>query len=74
MKDGRGCFTWASGNNYKGEFKNDKRHGKGMMVWSDGSCYKGDWFEGIQHGWGAMTFTDGKESKIGRFDKNKFVE
>jgi hypothetical protein len=45
-----------------------------MMVWSDGSCYKGDWYEGIQHGWGAMTFTDGKDSKIGRFDKNKFVE
>ena len=38
-KDGRGVFTWASGNEYKGSYINDEREGYGEMYWTDGSCY-----------------------------------
>jgi hypothetical protein len=40
-------FQWASGNNYKGEYKDDERDGFGEMQWTDGSVYIGDWSRGI---------------------------
>ena len=43
-------FTWASGNTYKGEYKEDERDGYGEMSWTDGSIYQGEWSRGIQHG------------------------
>jgi len=46
LKDGYGEYKWASGNIYKGMYKNDKRHGYGEMYWIDGSFYKGEWLNG----------------------------
>jgi hypothetical protein len=40
-------FTWASGNIYKGEYKEDERDGYGEMRWTDGSIYQGEWNRGI---------------------------
>lgn len=42
-----GTFTWESGNQYRGVYKDDERHGYGEMYWTDGSCYKGEWENGI---------------------------
>jgi hypothetical protein len=46
-KSGIGTFTWESGNQYRGCYKEDERHGYGEMYWTDGSCYKGEWENGI---------------------------
>ena len=52
-KDGYGEFQWASGNSYKGYFKDDERHGRGKMIWTEGAnsmsetVYEGDWERGI---------------------------
>lgn len=35
-KDGKGIFTWASGNVYKGEFREEKMCGKGEMTYTTG--------------------------------------
>lgn len=71
-KHGYGVFKWASGNVYKGNYKEDQRHGYGEMYWTDGSVYKGEWIRGIQHGYGEMIFPDGTK-KVGMFDHNTFV-
>lgn len=47
MKNGKGVFTWASGNIYKGEYSEDERNGNGQMLWTDGSMYEGEWRRGI---------------------------
>lgn len=70
-KDGRGVFTWASGNIYKGEYIEDERCGNGQMLWTDGSMYEGEWDCGIQHGLGRMIFPDGT-TKEGYFENNVF--
>ena len=41
MKNGKGTYSWASGNIYKGDYFNDERHGNGQMIWTDGSMYDG---------------------------------
>ena len=70
-KLGYGVFQWASGNVYKGEYKNDERDGYGEMYWTDGSCYQGEWVGGIQHGYGKMIFPDGSK-KEGYFENNVY--
>jgi len=47
LKQGKGTFTWSSGNVYKGEFFSDERHGYGEMFWIEGSKYLGEWLKGI---------------------------
>ncbi len=46
-KNGRGKFTWPSGNIYDGDYKDDERHGFGSMTWIDGSEYRGQWVHGV---------------------------
>ena len=38
---GEGCFEWADGRFFKGEFKNGVMHGQGIYVWQDGRSYEG---------------------------------
>ncbi len=64
-------FTWASGNIYKGEYKEDERDGYGEMKWTDGSVYQGEWNRGIQHGYGKMIFPNGV-IKEGYFEFNVY--
>ena len=48
-KHGYGVFKWASGNVYKGNYKEDQRHGYGEMYWTDGSVYKGEWIRVVSN-------------------------
>lgn len=64
-------FIWASGNTYKGEYKEDERDGYGEMKWTDGSLYQGEWTRGIQHGYGKMIFPNGIV-KEGTFEYNVY--
>lgn len=73
MKHGKGVFTWASGNIYKGEYFEDERHGNGQMLWTDGSIYEGEWVKGIQHGMGRIVFPDGT-FKEGIFENNVYKQ
>ena len=45
--------TYASGNFYNGEWKNNRPHGTGQMVWhTRGETYAGSWADGAPHGHG----------------------
>ena len=46
-RHGRGTYTWASGNRYEGEWRDNKPHGHGTFTWAaDGSRYEGEWRHG----------------------------
>jgi hypothetical protein len=50
IKHGWGKFTWANGEMYEGEFRNDIRHGPGTYKHPSGKMGKFMWIEGqIDH-------------------------
>ena len=39
-------MTWANGDKYVGEFRDDLRNGQGTMTWANGDKYVGNWENG----------------------------
>lgn len=46
MREGQGTQQFQTGENYKGEWVQDKMHGIGSIVYPNGDCYEGQWDEG----------------------------
>uniref|UniRef100_A0A3P8Z0W5 MORN repeat-containing protein 4 n=1 Tax=Esox lucius TaxID=8010 RepID=A0A3P8Z0W5_ESOLU len=55
----RGSFTYTTGEEYHGEWKEGRRHGMGQLKFSDGTCYSGQFENGLFHGSGVLLFPDG---------------
>ena len=54
-----GAYMDADGNEYVGEWKDDKRHGHGASTFADGDQHVGEYKDGKPHGQGAYTWADG---------------
>ncbi len=65
------CFATVnfSGDIYKGEFQENKRHGFGTYTFLDGEIYTGDWKNNVRDGFGTNTFKSG-EKYIGEYKKD----
>jgi hypothetical protein len=50
--------TYPSGEKYKGEFKDGKRHGKGKLVMSDSEYYEGEFKDDKMNGKGKLVMSD----------------
>ncbi|KAM7102011.1 LOW QUALITY PROTEIN: MORN repeat-containing protein 4 [Ciconia maguari] len=47
----KGSFTYSNGEEYRGEWKEGRRHGIGQLTFTDGTAYVGGHFEiGLFHG------------------------
>ena len=46
MPHGIGCYTWADGSVYEGEWVRGQKHGNGLFVWPSGARYQGEWKAG----------------------------
>ncbi|MBI4826099.1 MAG: hypothetical protein HY807_06715 [Nitrospirae bacterium] len=64
--DGQGTMTWANGDVYVGQWKNDKLHGQGTKTWANGAKYVGQWNNSQMHGQGTYTWANG-ETYIGQW-------
>ena len=72
-----GTSTFANGNKYVGEFKDNKYHGQGIYTYGDESQWAGDKYVGEykddkRHGQGTYTFADG-EQWAGFYSNNQFI-
>ncbi|XP_027764182.1 MORN repeat-containing protein 4 isoform X1 [Empidonax traillii] len=67
----KGSFTYSSGEEYRGEWKEGRRHGIGQLTFSDGTAYVGHFENGLFHGCGVLTFSDGSRYE-GEFVQGKF--
>ena len=56
-----GTYTFANGNKYVGEVKDNKKHGQGTFTWADGKKYFGEFKNNNQHGEGTLTFGPNSE-------------
>lgn len=57
---GKGKITFADGDTYNGEFKDDLRNGYGVFIGKNGDKYEGYYKDGKQNGKGKEIFADGE--------------
>ena len=58
-RHGYGAFVADNGNEYEGEWKNDKREGHGKAKYNTGDVYIGNWKNCKRHGHGTMYIENG---------------
>ena len=51
-RNGHGTLTYADGNVYDGEFKDDDMNGRGTFTYADGGVYTGEFKDDLYHGHG----------------------
>lgn len=74
QKSGVGVLTFKGGNEYAGEFLNEKREGYGYYQWSDNRRFKGWWHENKQHGLGIYFSPDSTSAKFGVWQMGKRIK
>ena len=47
---------YENGNQYEGEYKDDKRNGHGVLTYPDGEQYEGEWKDDKMNGYGVYTY------------------
>jgi hypothetical protein len=60
---GNGMLTLASGESYKGQFKDGVPHGHGEAFYLNQSHYIGEWKHGCKHGRGLLSWKGGHQFK-----------
>lgn len=58
-RNGKGVRSWADGDVYDGEWKDDKMHGKGERRYANGEVYDGEWKDDERNGKGVLRWTNG---------------
>ena len=56
-----GTITYANGDKYVGEFRDDKYNGQGTYTYANGDKYVGGYRDGKKNGQGTFTFADGSK-------------
>lgn len=63
-KNGTGTFTFASGSEYVGEWKDHDIHGKGILKSKKtGDAYEGQFMKNKKEGYGTMTYPNGDSNE-----------
>jgi hypothetical protein len=68
-KQGKGKFTYKSGDSYVGEFYDDKPHGYGVFAFSTGDLYEGEFRDGRRSGQFDVKYSNG-DSFVGTYSSD----
>ncbi len=66
--------TFANGDEYVGDFVNDRRTGKGTYKFATGDVYEGDFVDGVMNGYGTYRFGAGGTPYTGYFENGQIKE
>ena len=67
-----GTLTWADGEKYVGEWKDNKKNGQGTYTWANGAKYVGEFKDNKQNGQGTYTWANG-DKRVGYWVNNEYV-
>lgn len=59
LNDRNGCYTWATGDKYVGEFKDGNISGFGEYFYKSGDRYRGSWCDDKRNGFGVYFYANG---------------
>ena len=59
--NGQGTYTWSDGEQYIGEWKDNKKNGLGTYTFADGDKYVGEWKDDKKNGQGTYTYANGRK-------------
>ena len=65
-----GTYTFANGDKYVGEWKDDKKYGQGTYTFANGDKYVGEWKDDKRHGQGTSTYAN-VDKYVGEFKDDK---
>jgi hypothetical protein len=66
-----GTITYADGDKYVGEYKDNKRNGQGAYTFASGDKYVGEYKDDKRNGQGAYTFASG-DKYVGEYKDGKY--
>ena len=69
IRHGFGVFTWSNGNEYIGDWKEDRMEGVGSFYYANKSVYDGQFFNNMLHGKGTFFYNDG-DVYVGGYKNN----
>jgi hypothetical protein len=72
MRQGKGRYKFATGDEYIGAFQANQMEGQGTMTYLDGSKYEGQWYNGQAQGRGILLKAT-KDRYEGDFQQGKFA-
>ena len=61
LKEGKGLYIYADGDEYNGDWKNDLQNGKGIYKFKDGESYDGEYLDGERTGQGIFRYKNGDQ-------------
>jgi hypothetical protein len=67
-----GTYTFANGDKYVGEFKDDKRNGQGTYTYTNGNKYVGEYRDDKRSGQGTETFAKSGSKYVGEYKDSKW--
>ena len=70
---GKPRMVFSNGDEYVGDYFNDKRAGNGKYIWASGAVYEGDFAGGMPHGMGTYTASAGSMPYTGEFENGQPV-
>ena len=71
--NGQGDTTYANGDRYVGEYKENKYHGQGTLTFADGRVWMGEWSEAKVHGRFVKYNAEGNIESSGIFREGRLV-
>ena len=72
-RNGKGKYTWNSGEVYDGDWVDGNRTGIGTYTWQDGDKYEGGFKNGVRIGKGTFTWADDGTKYIGDWKNNERI-
>jgi hypothetical protein len=73
-ENGTGTYHFENGDEYSGQFLNNKTTGIGYYRWAEGSQYYGEMLNGILHGLGLYAAAGAEKWTYGNWQNNELAE